>query len=172
MQRRIYAATLAGLGLLTPSTWADECTAVVASLEISTKTPHSAEFYQADAKGIPLNGKALIGRIIQTETTQYIEAHGKWGAQKTSIDDAYNALEERLKTDDMTCQKLGEETVNGRPTAKYSVHSERERTDNLVWISDEGYQLKSVLNHKGGQVVTEFDYDNVQPPDLKPTNEK
>jgi hypothetical protein len=134
---------------------ADDCTPAWIT---SAQHPVSAVVTKIDA-----HGKATSGNSVQTLTTQYVQTpDGAWTAIDSGIKDNLAGL----KTTKVSCERVGNETVNGVPTAVYVVHvnSDGDVVDGKAWISANSLIQKSDLIVQAGHYVTVYDYAHVSPP--------
>jgi len=124
----------------------------------SAQHPANAVVTKIDA-----HGKETTGKSVQTLSTQYLQTpDGAWTAMASGIKDNLDAL----KTTNVSCERVGSETLNGVPTTVYSVHikSDGDVVDGKAWISANSLIQKSDLNIQAGHYITVYDYAHVGPP--------
>ena len=112
--------------------------------------------------------------VIATSNTMYVKAGATWQGHPYNPQQQAAQMREALKTANITCQHLRDETVAGDPVAVYDTRDKQEGgniVDSKIWISKaRGLPLKQTIDMnvggKHGESHTEVrvDYANVQAP--------
>jgi hypothetical protein len=175
-----------GLGLFCTAARADQaaCKGLADAMLANTQTPYHSvgtmSFDASDASGAggPNMTKTLPTETIFTGTDIFVRLpSGKWQNVHASLDQ----LKERVRqtADSFTdCQRLGDETVDGKSLAVYTGTSKNDKAlvTTKVWVApDRGGVLVRTETDMTGMPSTDgairhqhlalrYDYDNIKPP--------
>jgi hypothetical protein len=173
-----------GLGLLCTAARADDaaCKGLADAMLTNTQTPYHSvgtiSFDAAQASGGPNMTKSLPTETIFTGTDIFVRLpSGKWQNVHASLDQ----LKERVRqtAESFTdCQRLADETVDGKSLAVYTGTSTNDKAlvTTKVWVApDRGGVLVRTETDMTGMPSTDgairhqhlalrYDYDSIKPP--------
>jgi hypothetical protein len=146
---------------------------------ISFSQPALAEDCAAAAKGAMLataqkpvstittktsaQGKKTVTRTVQTQTDKYVQTEsGEWYAMDIAIKD----LIDDTKSTKVICKRTGSDLVNGQPATFYELQLDMDGTmlASKIWVSSQGFILKSEGNEGTVHHITVYDSAHVTPP--------
>lgn len=119
-------------------------------------------------------GKTATSESINAGGARYVMVGGKWTRSRVSAQGMKEQEEENKKNaKNNSCQRVGEETVNGEAATVYIEHSETDfsKIDAKVWISkSKGLIVKEELDLDTGdaggkdRMAIRYEYSNVHAP--------
>jgi hypothetical protein len=138
---------------------AGDCAAAAKSAMLATaQKPVSTITTKTSAQG-----KQTVTRTVQTQTDKYVQLEsGEWYAMGIAIKD----LIDDTKSTKVICKRSGSDMVNGQPSTFYELQLEMEGTtlDSKMWVSSQGFILKSEGNEGTFHYTTVYDLSHVTPP--------
>jgi hypothetical protein len=143
----------------------DPCAVVNKATDSVNTVDHSTAITTVVAGGAPQSGEA---RLVGGKS--YVQVAGKWHVSPTSAADTAAMLAEVRKSAKQTCQAVGEESLDGVPTAVFTAHVENDGSvsDNKMWVAKgTGLPVKTVSTVEGRTVITQINrYDGVSAPQI------
>lgn len=167
-----YFSGLAAVILMATSpARADDCATIRAASIAQIKVPHT----DAHLTIPPGMAPQQIDMVFKNDKV-YTRYNGAWSSMAFPAQDQIDTINKVASTTrpgaDYSCQKVGNESINGESAAVFASHdaSHGKVTDSRIWLSDKtGLPLKSEIHLSNGTVVRdEFRYTNVDaPPGVK-----
>jgi hypothetical protein len=129
--------------------------------------------YWTERTGHP-GDPATTLEAISVGGTIYLQIHGRWTRSPSGPKEALQRLDDNLRSaTELTCQRVGEESVNGTPAVVYTSHAVNEgvKGDARTWIgissglilrqeSDMADEDGSIRQH----LSMRWEYDGVRAP--------
>ena len=141
---------------------ADDCAAVRAATLAGVSRPYSATIKIAYYDDLP-----ITSHVVMTGERMYVETRRYWNDTPMTTKELIDKVNKTLK-DTLTCERSGEETIDGTVTTVYAVEDQTPARagHSRIWIAKEnGLPLKTEVRLHGGDVTTSmFDYTHVQAP--------
>ncbi len=145
------------------------CQVPVAARRKLLATPHHTYVTETEASG---GRPARTTESISTLDATYIQLRTIWRKSPISPQDMLKQLEENLRNSKgMSCQQLGDESVDGSRAAVYMAHSETAagKSDAKMWVAKgTGLVLKEEEEMFDGtakrHMSVRYDYQNVRAP--------
>jgi outer membrane lipoprotein-sorting protein len=148
---------------LAVSARADDCAVVRAASLAGISRPYAATVKMPGGDGL-----TVVSHIVMTGQKMYMQMRNIWTTKIVTSKDLIDKANKAALKDAMTCQKSGEEAVDGQSATIYAVEAKDagHLTHSRIWISNsDGLPLKTEIRMQGGDVMTSvFDYKNVTPP--------
>lgn len=160
--RRMWALPLlASLVLLSASFGQAQdasCKAVADAQILLAKTPHHV--FSTDVRP----GKTINSESISAPGGVFWGTGGVWHRSTDSMQEFSRATAGSLKQL-RDCHSLGDELIDARPAAKYTLHNAASGGDESVWIAKgSGLPLKSEALIESRRISSRYEYGNIQPP--------
>jgi hypothetical protein len=149
-----------------PGARADDCDLASTAAIAQAKVPHAITHVMIAPGQSPVRAEMIL-----TATTAYSQIDGAWHAVPFSAQqqiDMITAATQRTQQTPHTCQKVGNQQINGEAASLLIMRTEANGkvTEARMWISDRtSLPLRSEIHLDNGTVVTDdFRYDNIAPP--------
>jgi hypothetical protein len=166
--RSLVTTTLAAVFAIVPfAASADDCDAAWAAVRAGMQKPHSSTIMTRNG-----DARKNINYSVTTADKVYVEKDRDWYARPWNAAKLIADLDSKLKKTKCTCNRVGEESVDGQPATLYTVHEESEGSvsDNKIWVSDAlGVPIKSESHVDDLVTTTTNDYVNVHVPEARVT---
>lgn len=153
-----FAALLASHALA-----ADDCAQVRAATLAGVSRPYAASIKVDSGNDLP-----LTSHVVMTGDKMYVEMRRVWNSTPMTTKELIDKVNKTTLKDQLTCQRSGEETIEGAATTLFIVDDQTpaHASHSRIWIAANGLPLKTEVHLRGVGVVTSlFDYEHVQPPD-------
>ena len=156
----LAAVGLAGVAIAPAR--ANDCADLLDVLKGMTKLT-----YHQSVSRVASDGKTTGGQIVQTPSARYVEVRGVWHKLPTATEEFLRKAETMVAQGKMTCQRKGNDTLNGKTAVVYAVHSDggdNPWSDSKVWVESGQRLLKSESKSDGAMTTSQYDYDKVEVP--------
>ena len=164
-KRWLFVAAGLAFGLLlmaaTPLNAQSDCKAILAAArKISITVTH---VYSTTTR----NGKETTGEMIFLPGVYYWRTdNSNWSSGPMSAEEWAETLKLKTWADNVACEHVKDESVNGEMAGIYSWHDAATGRDTRIWISKaNGAPLRQEVDSaRGTHSSTRFEYGRVKPP--------
>jgi hypothetical protein len=161
--RQIQRIPQIGIGLLIATSFCPaqdaSCKPIADAITQHLRTPYHLYVTQVQ------HGISTTSEVIGMSSGVFVQSKGAWHKIAGSLQD-FAQLDDGDSIKQLRdCRHVSDEVTNGQPSAKYTPRNDASGGDETVWIAKAGGMvIKSEAHIQDRQVVSRYEYSNVQAP--------